>query len=573
MKTALPLVLVGFSLMLSESGKKEATFLKPAEIINPLLSKNVAFCGIPAGKFYSADSLAPIEIMPGLGNWQHKVSTQSVKAQSFFNQGLSLIYAFNHEEAVRSFNEAIKLDPYCAMAYWGIAHAYGPNINLPMTEASEKLAYESIQKAKQLVGKVSAQDAAYINALALRYGGGAQKREEMDNAYISAMKKLADDYPGDADAQTLYADALMNTFPWQYWEKNRSFKPKALDVLKVLDNVLAKYPQHPGANHLLIHLVEGSANPEKGLQSAAVLPYLMPRAGHIVHMPSHIYIRTGNFDKAAQANIKAIRVDEVQYGKVLPAGVYAMYYGHNIHFLYFTTNMLGQSQLSLEAAKRLIAKVPKEQLADNAFFQELSIVPYYAMIRFGKWDDMLSQPKPADNLPYMQSIWQFGRGLALTRKNNLAQASQESAGLDSLSKLEVLKTTYASLDPVSNTVGIANAILKGELEIAEGRTDKGLAFLRDAVKMEENLIYNEPPTWPIPVRQFLGAALLNAKRYAEAEKIYREDLGRHPENGWSLFGLKAALEAQAKNTDAAMVNTRYNRAWSRADVKLMASRF
>lgn len=534
-------------------------------------NKPVATCGSGFG-ITLADTSQP-RIVPGLGNMIHEVTTSSPLAQDFFNQGLRYIYAFNHSEAVRSFRAALMSDPACAMAYWGIAHAYGPNINMPMTKEAEKMAFDAIQRAKALRSRVSARDAAYIDALSLRYRDTGVDRTMADSAYIGAMKQLAETYTDDPDAATLYADALMNTFAWQYWEKDKSFKPQARKVLGVLEGVISKHPGHAGAHHLLLHLVEGSDQPARGLKSAVALDTLMPRAGHIVHMPSHIYIRTGNFDLAAKSNIKAIAVDESIYGNSLPEGAYAMYYGHNIHFLYFTANMLGQKYLSIETARKLAAKVQTDQLESNPFAQEFSNVSYYSYIRFGLWDEMLAQPAPSGRLPYMQSMWHFGRGLAYLRKDNLELAKRELDLLDSLSNLKVLKSIYTSLDPVSSTVTIATALLQGEIQLAEGRTEAGLATLRKTVNMEDQLIYNEPPTWPIPVRQFLGAALLEANNYKEAEKIYREDLDRHPENGWSLFGLYKALEARAGQREAAQVLKRFDEAWSSADINLVSSRF
>ncbi|HEY0898790.1 MAG TPA: hypothetical protein VGD90_05610, partial [Sphingobacteriaceae bacterium] len=319
--------------------------------------------------------------------------------------------------------------------------------------------------------------------------------------------------------------------------------------------------------------VEGSNQPARGLKSADALAGLMPKAGHIVHMPSHIYIRTGNFDRAAQSNVQAIGVDEEIYGQALPEGVYAMYYGHNIHFLYFTANMLGKKELSLGTARKLSAKIPKDQLETNPFAQEFTNVTYYSLIRFGEWKEMLKMPDPGPKLPYMQSMRHFGRGLAYIRRGKIANAQEESRILDSLSKLEVLQTIYASLDPVSKTVTIADKVLKGELKLNNGRVEDGLADLRQAVGLEDQMIYNEPPTWPIPVRQFLGGALLNLRKYSEAEKTYREDLGRHPENGWSLYGLEQSLKAQARKGEALAVSDRFKKAWNESDITLNSSRF
>jgi len=532
----------------------------------------VASCGT-FSPFSLYDSLVPVTLQKGLGNLNHPVTTQVPLAQKFFNQGLSYLYAFNHAEAIRSFNKAAQLDPDCAMAYWGMAHAYGPNINMPMTEEAEKLAFDAIQKANALISKVSRHDAAYIGALALRYDNKPDDQAASDSVYLRAMKQVMLDYPEDPDAQTLYADAVMNTFAWQYWEAGGKFKPKAKEVLTILEDVIHKNPNHTGAHHLLVHLVEGSDQPSLGLKSANTLAGLMPRAGHIVHMPSHIYIRTGSFDRAAQSNIQAIGVDEEIYGQALPEGAYAMYYGHNIHFLYFTANMLGKKKLSLTTARKLSSKIPKDQLEKNLYAQEFTNVTYYSLIRFGEWEEMLKMPDPGSKFPYMQSMWHFGRGLAYIRKGEISQAKEESRLLDSLSKLEVLQTLYASLDPVSKTVTIADKVLQGELKLNNGRVEEGLTDLRQAVLLEDQMIYNEPPTWPIPVRQFLGAALLNNKKFPQAEQTFRDDLERHPENGWSLFGLERSLEAQARNPEALAVAGRFKKAWKESDITLRSSIF
>ncbi|MXV51335.1 hypothetical protein GS399_10175 [Pedobacter sp. HMF7647] len=532
----------------------------------------VAFCGNL--RFALPDSLQPpAKLLSGMGNLNHPISTKSELSQKFFNQGLSLIYGFNHNEAIRSFKQAISNDSTCAMAYWGIAYAWGPNINMPMTEANEKTAYQAIQKAKSLVPTVSKKDAEFINALSLRYSDGKKgSRKDLDSLYIRAMKNLASNYPDDADAQTLYADALMNTFPWQYWEASGKLKPKAEEVYQVLTLALKDNPDHVGANHLMIHLVEGSNDLTAGLQSARVLASLMPGAGHIVHMPSHIYIRTGMFVEAEKSNVDAVKIDEAMYGN-MPDGMYSMYYSHNIHFLTFTANMLGQSNASLNNATKIAGKIDKRQLGENVFMQEMSLVPMYSMVRFGKWNQVLEQPDPGNEYPYMQAIWHFARGMANTRQGKFSAAATDLKKLDSLRKLDTLKSMYASLDPVSNTVTVATLVLKGQLSYAKGDVNEGIKTLMEGVKSEDQLIYNEPPTWPLPVREYLGVALLKTKNYAAAEKVFREDLKRHPDNGWSLLGLQQSLTGQQKTSESQQLKKQFENAWRNADVKIQAAVF
>lgn len=508
-----------------------------------------------------------------LGDHRHPVTTASKEAQRYFDQGLTLCFAFNHPEAIRSFEEAAKLDPGCAMAYWGIAFAYGANINMPMTDEAVPKAYGALKKAVELAPKASPKEQAYIRALEKRYAETPPKdRAPLDKAFADAMRQVAKSYPDDLDAAVLFAEALMDTMPWSYWTEDGQPKPETVEVLAALERVLQAAPNHPGACHYYVHAVEASPHPEKGLAAAHRLRDLVPGAGHLVHMPSHIYLRVGQYHEASACNERAVAADEAYIAKHNVKTLYAgMYYSHNLHFLSYSTALEGRSADSIRAARKADGVVPDEAAMHMPEGQWVKAAPVLALARFGQWGEVLREPEPACDLAFTTAMWHHARGLALARAGKLDDAAREAAALEKLADGKEVAALETPHFPGASIVRLARAVLAAELAGARGERDTMLRGLEAAVGAQDKLPYMEPPYWYFPLRQRLGAALVEAGRFADAEKVYREDLRRNPENGWSLYGLLRCLRAQGK--DAADVDRRFREAWRYADVTLTASSF
>ena len=533
----------------------------------------VALCG--GFSWDLADTLlANPRLLNGLGDLHYPVTTTSLEAQKFFEQGLRLVYAFNHWEAIQSFREATRLDPECAMAYWGLALAYGPNLNDVNPKDRERLALDAIQQAQKRRARISQVEKDMIDALATRYNGKAYEvRDSLNQVYAGAMGNIAQRYPEDPEVQILYADAVMNTMPWDYWLPDGKAKLQTQEAKRVLESTLAKFPRHPGAHHLYIHLIEASPTPELGLNSAKFLEAAMPGAGHIVHMPSHIYIRTGDYTRAVLTNVKAADVDEKYLARSENQGMYRlMYYPHNIDFICYSSYMEGRSNLAIQSALKLAYKANFISSTAPGFSQYMQIEPMVAYTRFGKWNDILALPDPGKE-PYPQVMWRFTRGMALLRTGFALEAKYELSKLDSLAKLDALKSMYISFNPVSMAASIGSDLLHGEIALKEKKFDEAITFFQKAVKTEDGMRYNEPPDWKLPTRHFLGAALLEAAKFAEAEQVYTEDLKRNRENGWSLAGLHRAQHEQGKKD--AVLNTvkRFSTSWKNADITVITSRF
>ena len=521
----------------------------------------------------------PGQIAPrlqNLGNHGFPVTTNSARAQLFINQGLMLAYGFNHAEAARSFREAARLDPDCAMAYWGMALVLGPNINMAMPLEAEPQAYELIRQAIALQENISVKEQAYIAALAVRYSGAEKPdRSALDRAYAAAMRDLQTRYPDDLDAATLYAEAIMDLRPWNYWTRDMQPYPETREVLRVLESVLVRDPNHPGAIHLYIHTVE-LARPELAEAGAERLRKLAPGAGHLVHMPSHIFRRIGRYKDASQSNVDAIAADEDYITQCRAQGVYPLaYYPHNIHFLWDSATMEGRSRLAIEAARKAAASIPADAWREIPLLHQFLVAPLFAYTRFGQWETILSEPSPPEDSPFWVAIWHYARGLAFTATGKLNEAAGELDRLRSITaqkSLDGYRVTF-SRNGARQILAIASEVLAGELAAKRGDYDQAIARLHRAALLEDNLIYNEPPDWHVPVRQSLGAVLLEAGRPDEAESIYWQDLSRNRENGWSLFGLLQSLRAQGKSEEAAVIEERFRKAWNRADVTLTASRY
>jgi tetratricopeptide (TPR) repeat protein len=514
--------------------------------------------------------------LQNLGEHSFPVTTRSARAQLFINQGLMLTYGFNHAEAQRSFAEAARLDPDCAMAYWGMALVLGPNINMAMNPENEPQAHALVQKALALKPGVSEKEQAYIDALAVRYDGAAKDdRRALDQAYKEAMRTLSARYPDDLDAATLYAEAVMDLRPWDYWTRDYRPYPETIEVMQVLEAVLARNPNHPGAIHLYIHTVE-LARPELAETAAERLWTLAPGAGHLVHMPSHIFRRIGRYADASRSNQDAIAADEDYITQCRAQGVYPLaYYPHNIHFLWDSATMEGRRSVAIEAARKSATRIPEGAWREVPLLHQFVVAPLFAYVRFGDWEAILAEPRPPEDSLFWTGIWHYARGLAFTAQGQLDTADKERRALERIAALESLKhyrVTF-SRNGAQAILAIAQEVLGGELAARRGDYDAAIARLHRAALLEDNLIYNEPPDWHVPVRQSLGAVLLAANRPAEAEAVYWQDLRRNPENGWALFGLMQSLRAQGRPEAAAQIEARFQKAWKAADVTLTASRF
>jgi tetratricopeptide (TPR) repeat protein len=517
----------------------------------------------------------PIVLFDNLGNHHHAITTRSAEAQRFFDQGLRLIYGFNHDEAIRSFSEATRLDPHCAMAYWGIGFAYGPNYNLLLDDQHNRAAYAAVEKAVELKPHASEPERAYIDALALRYSLDPQAdRKGLDRAFADAMRQLSRRYPDDLDAATLFAESMMDVRPWDLWMPDGKPQPGTEEIVVTLESVLARAPEHPGANHYYIHAIEASPHPERGLPSAQRLRTLVPGAGHLVHMPSHIYIRTGQYAEATETNRRAIEVDRRYLEQAKPSGPYPMMYvPHNIHFLWAAASMEGRSGDALQAADDLIAQLSPAMVHAMPMLEMFTPTRLLAQVRFGRWEDVLNQPAPPAEQQFTTGMWHYARGIAFAATARLGAAERAQTTLASIMDVMPPEHIVGDNAPAKMLLQIANETLAGEIAARRRYTDVAVRHLEAAVQVQDKLPYMEPPSWYYPVRQSLGAVLLAAGRAKQAEAVYRDDLRRNPNNGWSLYGLSASLRRQKKVREAERAQAQFLKAWERADVKLEASRF
>ena len=516
-------------------------------------------------------SIAPR--LQNLGKHTFPVSCASEKGQQYISQAINLAYAFNHAEAGRSFREAARLDPDCAMAYWGQALVLGPNINAPMDPEAEPTARELVLKAKSLSKGVDARERALIEALTHRYTGDPTHRSEADKKYAAAMEKVAKQYPDDLDIATLYAESMMDLRPWNYWMRDGTPHEGTEKIVALLERVMEKNPKHPGALHLYIHLIEPTNNPARAEKAADTLKDLMPGAGHIVHMPAHIYQRVGRYADSVKANQRAIAADEDYISQCRAQGLYPMaYYPHNIHFLWFANTAMGRSAAAIDAANKTSQQISDETLEAMPLLAGFRVLPYWSLAQFGKWDQVLALPAPPKD-PFLQVAWHYVRGLAHIGKGQLQQAQAELDQVKKLADDPALEYAMFSPNSAKQIMAIAPEVLAGELAAAREDYDTAINHLSRAVRLEDGLVYTEPAEWHYPPRLALGAVLLEAGRPAEAETIYWEDLKRRPDNGWALFGLAEALRAQRKTDEAELIAARFKKAWRDADVKLKSSRF
>jgi len=532
----------------------------------------------PAAKAGDDAPIAPL--LEGIGPLHHPVKGLSPEAQRYFNQGLTLHYAFNHLESVRSFEEVIRRHPDNAMAHWGIALTLGPNINDSLPDAErERRTFEEIRRARALAGTASKKERDMIEALAARHSGDEEvDRDALNEAYAAKMEALAERYQEDSDIQVLYAAALMNTTPWDYWVANgQEPKPITEKFLVALEGAIERDPDHPGAHHYYIHAVEASSDPDRGVPSATKLETLVPVAGHLVHMPSHIWIRVGRYADAAATNVAAVAADEDYVTQCRAQGLYPVtYYPHNIHFLWAARTMQGRSKDAMDAAYKVATKHKHEHMDEPGFgFPHLlSSLSLFAQTRFGDWDGVLAEPAPAEKMKFKRGARHFARGMAFRARGELDRARTELAALKELAKdPDVVALTVWELNSLGEMLEIGAYMLAGEIASAEGDHGRAEAALCEAVRIEDGLLYNEPADWPQPARHSLGAVLLAAERFEAAERVYKEDLKRHRDNGWSLRGLITSLEGQGKHKEAAEARKRFEQAWSEADVEITSSRF
>jgi tetratricopeptide (TPR) repeat protein len=507
-------------------------------------------------------------LMSGLGSLHHPVSTNSAEAQRFFDQGLTLVYAFNHEEAVRSFRRAAELDPQMAMAYWGIALALGPNINLDVDPARERAAYEAVQQALNASAKAPENERAYIEALAKRYSIDPKadlKRLAVD--YKNAMGEVVKRYPDDLDAATLYAESAMDLRPWQLWTSEGRPAEGTEEIVRVLESVLKRDPSHIGAIHYYIHAVEASPNPERALAYVARLPAQVPAAGHLVHMPAHIYMRTGDYEAAAQSNKEAAQADQAYIKARGAGGVYPlMYYNHNLHFLAIAYSMGGRFADAIRAARQLESNVGphvKEMPMVEGFMTTSTLM----LVRFRKWDEILKLPRPDPSMVATTAVWHFARGMADAATGKTESAAEEMQSFTTARKAIPAEASFG-LNSANSILSIAENVLRAKIALGRHDMKSAIDLLKKAVEQEDALAYDEPPAWFLPVRESLGGVLLLNGDAEAAEKVFRADLQKNPRNGRALFGLAESLKAQGKKYAAEMVRRQFEDAWKNADVQL-----
>ncbi|MBN9125389.1 MAG: hypothetical protein BGO99_03475 [Nitrosospira sp. 56-18] len=566
------LVLVGASVFGTSSEARDAV---PGE------QRQAPAAQGPTHKHYEA---SPMANQPGpdgqmaprlqnLGTHAFPVSTRNKRAQLFINQGINLAYGFNHAEAGRAFREAARLDSVLAMAYWGQALVLGPNINAPMDPKDEPDALKLVQKAKSLMGSASQREQALIIALEKRYSGNAADRTANDKAYAQAMQTVHRRFPADPDIAMLYVESVMDIRPWGYWMRDGAPYEGTAEIVALTGDVLRRHPAHPAALHMQIHLLEPTATPERAEQAADALLPLMPAAGHMIHMPSHIYQRVGRYMDAIKSNELAIAADEDYIAQCQAQGLYPMaYYPHNIDFLSFSATASGRSGMAIKMARQTASKIDDATLKAIPLTAKFRMVPYLVLARFGHWQEILDEPSPPATNLFLNGIWHYVRGLAFVATGDLPRADQELGSLREIMKDPGLDGALLSKNTTRTVLRIAPEVLAGEIDAARGKFDSAIAHLERAVRYEDALVYTEPAEWHYPPRLALGAILIEAGYPDEAETVYWNDLQRNRENGWALFGLLQALRAQKKEAEAEVIEARFKKAWKDADIELTASR-
>jgi tetratricopeptide (TPR) repeat protein len=510
------------------------------------------------------------QLFDDLGTLSRPVGT-SLDAQRYFDQGLRLSYGFNHDEATRSFARAAELDPNCAACFWGVAWTLGPNYNVPMLPDRAQAAWDALQAARERSARARPVEQALIGALATRYKGpqpvDPASQQPANEAFAAAMRAVASTYPADDDVQVIFAEALMDVNPWHLWSLDGKAAPGTEEIVTTLETVLARNPRHPGANHYYIHAVEASGRPDRAVAAAERLPGLMPGAGHIVHMPAHIFQRVGRYEDASEANRRAVKADEAYFARTRPPGYYPMYLGHNHGFLAYSASMLGRSEESLAAARASAKAVPPEMLDMMPGMDFFASEPLLVLVRFGKWNEILAEPRPAEKYPTLTGLWLHARGMALASTGKTREADAAMRELRTLAT-KIPADLIAGQNPASSMFRLGADAIEARIAERARKWKPAIAAWQRAVTQEDGFAYNEPADWFYPMRHYLGAALLDARKPKEAEAVFREDLKRNPGNGWALHGLATALAAQGKKAEAEATRTKFAEAWKDADIKL-----
>lgn len=526
-------------------------------------------------EWYKEDNIAPI--IEGLDVLHYPVTTNNPEVQKYFNQGLVLSYGFNHAEAARSFYYATKLDPDCAMCYWGFALVLGPNYNAGMEPDNYQRAWDAIQNAKKVSKNTTEKEMALINALEKRYvAEPVEDRRQLDLDYSAAMKELYETYDDDPEIAALYAESVMDLYPWDLYDKEGEPKEWTPGVITLLEKVMKDYPNHPGAHHFYIHATEASNSPERALSSAEKFDNgLVPGAGHLIHMPSHTYIQTGDYHKGSLANLKAVEVDSAYVTTCHAQGAYPIvYYPHNYHFLAFTATLEGNRSRALMAADKLAERIHPDIMKEPGWstLQHYYMIPYFVEVKFGAWDKILER-ELNDSLLYPEAISHYARGMAFLGKKDLPEAKAELDKLEVLAKDERLKEmTIWEINSMQSVVDIARKVLKGEILASEGKFDESISLLNEAIVLEDGLNFQEPPDWFFSVRQILGAIQIEAGKYEEAVKTFEEDLKILPKNGWAQHGLKLAYQKMDEQEKVRQMDELLKDSWATADVVIETSR-
>ncbi len=507
------------------------------------------------------------QLFDSMDYYRRPSPTVSEEARPYFEQGLIWVYAFNHDEAIKCFRHAAELDDDCAITWWGIALCEGPNYNdAVMTDERSSAAWNALQKAMERIDNTSPVERSLISALADRYAKPwPEDRADLDRAYAEAMAKVWHEFPSDPDVGTLYADSIMVLNPWKLYTLDQQPIDGTSTILEVLTRVLRMAPNHPGANHLYIHAVEPSNDPAQGLNAAERLKDLVPASGHLLHMPSHIYVQTGRWNDAIIQNEKALRAD-ARYRELSPKqGIQHMYMVHNAHMLAFAAMMSGREREAMRAARQMWSNIPDDALREVGPLFDLWMCSVYdVQKRFGRWDDILAEPSPPSFLPVTLAIWRAHRAIAYAAKKDFAHAEREYLAFQQAVDA-VPEDHVAITDPAHSILAVSNDFIAGEIALQKGDWESAAERLEKAADAEDALSYGEPPQWLQPIRHTLGAVYLTSGRYQEAERVYVEDLAKWPENGWSLYGLSRALQLQGKTEEATAVKKRYEKAWARAD--------
>jgi tetratricopeptide (TPR) repeat protein len=535
----------------------------------------VALSGCGGGAAEKTTAEQPL--FGGTGPHRRPVDTSSEQAQAFFDQGMAFLYAFNHDEAIRSFRRAAELDPECAMARWGIAYANGPHINNSAVPPEREA--EAFAQASDAVRLAASMDdgpnRALIEAVATRYASPQpEDRGPLDQAFADAMAEVYERFPEDGDVGALYAEALMDLHPWDLWSQEGEARPWTPGIVALLEDVLAAHPNHPLALHLYIHAVEASNEPGRADEAADRLRDLMPGLGHMVHMPSHIDVRTGRWREAIVANTKAVEADRAYYEAApKPPDFYRLYMSHNHHMKAYAAMMIGRREVATTAIRQLVADIPEDWLKENADWADGFVaMPYEVMMRFGLWEEILEEPEPPAYIPFTRSMHFASRAVALAALNRPEEARVEQKAFFE-ARTEVPEDAIFGNNMAHDILDVADRLVEGEILYREGAKDAGIDALYEAAEREDRLAYDEPPDWIQPVRHALGATLMQEGRHADAEKVYREDLAKLPENGWSLYGLGRSLRLQGKVAEAETVEARFTEVWQGSDTKLQSSCF